>query len=444
MKRNLIFLLILLAFLAAGVAVWGMAPRVVVVSPASDVDPLLGQQPLQITFSRSMNTKSVEERLSSQPSQSGTVSWNQSQDSMTFVPSQPWPHGETFTLRLASGAKSKLGLPLFQTSVWRFEVSRSLLAYLWPADGEANLYTLNLETGETQRLSNYPNGVLDFDVSGDGLTLYYSVWHTSEESALYALNRLSGEVTPIIECQQSLCRSPKISPDGRYLAYEWIPQVADGVPTVRLYDLENHRSLAVGESDHFTENPVWASTGALAYYDATLQTFVFMNSESEVITTFPSETGGFGTWSAAGDAFITSEIIRTDDNHAPRHLLKFGLEGGTKQDFTQKNYLEDNNPVYSPDGALIAFERKCLEASCWSPGRQLWIMSSSGKRAHVLTNASDYNHTGVVWHPDGQRLAYVRYNNAQLSEPPEIWIVNRPGAEKTRLVINGYAPRWLP
>ncbi|MEA2008787.1 MAG: Ig-like domain-containing protein [Chloroflexota bacterium] len=444
MKRNLIFLLIILVILIAGVAAWGMAPRVVGVSPTSDNEPLLGKQPLQIVFSRPMNAESVEAHLSSQPPQTGTIFWNQSHDSLTFTPNQPWPHGETFTLRLDSGTKSKLGLPLLQSYTWNFEITSPVLVYLWPADGNSNLYTLNLETGESQTLTAYPNGVLDFDVSGDGLTLYYSVWHSSEESALYALSRLTGESSLILECVQSLCRSPKISPDGKYLAYEWIPQVADGVPGVRVYDLENHRSIAVGESRHFTENPIWSSTGWLAYYDHTLQAFVFTNLADGKTITLANETGGSGSWSPMGDAFITTEILQLEVNHAPRHLLKFSLNTETKQDFTLKNYLEDANPVYSPDGDFIAFERKCLEASCWSPGRQLWIMSSSGNRAYVLTDAPDYNHTGIVWHQDGQRLAYVRYNNAQISEPPEIWFVNRSGAQKTRLVINGYAPRWLP
>ena len=444
MKRNLVFLLIILFILAAGVAAWGMAPRVERVLPTSDAEPLLGEQPLQIAFSRPMNEKSVEAHFSVQPPQTGTISWNQSHDTLTFIPHQPWPHGETLTLCLDSGAKSELGLPLLQSYTWNFKITPPVLVYLWPADGNSNLYTLNLETGESQTLTAYPHGVLDFDVSADGLTLYYSVWHSSAESALYALSRLTGESSLILECVQSLCRSPKISPAGKYLAYEWIPQVADGAPSVRVYNLQSHRSMAVGEYGHFTENPAWSSTGWLAYYDHTQQAFVFTNLADGRTITHANETGGSGSWSPTGDAFVTTEIIYLVGDYAPRHLLKFNLAEGTEQDLTPKNYLEDANPVYSPAGDLIAFERKCLEASCWSPGRQLWVMSSNGNRAYVLTDAPDYNHTGIVWHQDGQRLAYVRYNNAQLSEPPEIWVVNRSGSQKTRLVINGYAPRWLP
>ncbi len=443
MKRNLIFLLLISLLLAAGIAAWWMTPRIEEISPAPGSEPLLGEQPLQIAFSRPMNPESVEAHLSAQPPQAGAISWNQAQDSLAFIPRQAWPSGETLTLRLDAGAKAQRGLPLLQSHTWDFEISPNHLVYLWPADGNSNLYALNLETGDSQALTAYPTGVLDFDVSADGLRLYYSVWHSSEESALYAFDRLTGETLPLLECSQALCRSPRISPTSRYLAYKRIPQAADESPSLRLYDLENQYTIQVGEPGHFTANARWSSRGWLAYYDHTLQAFIFVDPAGEEIAAFPNETGASGDWSPGGDVFLTSEILYLEDGLAPRHLLAFSPETGLTRDFTLKDYLEDANPVYSP-GDHIAFERKCLVASCWSPGRQLWIMSSDGERAHPLTDAPDYNHTAFAWHPDGQRLAYVRYNNAQISEPPEIWVINRSGTGKTRLVINGYAPRWLP
>jgi len=444
MKRNLVFVLIILFFLTVGIVSWRMAPRVVEISPSPNGKPLLGEQLLQITFSRPMAAESVENHLSAQPPQSGTISWNHAQDSLTFTPHQPWPSGETLTLHLASGAKAHNGVPLLQSHTWDFEVSPSHLVYLWPADGNSNLYILNLKTGESQALTTYPTGVLDFDLSADGQTIYYSVWHSSGESALYVFDRLKGESSSILTCSQALCRSPKISPDGKYLAYEQIPQAADKLPSIHLYNLESLLSTSVGESEHFTEAPLWSSQRWLAYYDHTMQSFIFTDPGDEKYILFPNETGGSGSWSPAGDAFLTTEIFRLENDYAPRHLLKFNLTTETTQDLTLKDYLEDANPVISPNGDLIAFERKCLVESCWSPGRQLWIMSPDGEDAHPLTDAPDYNHTAIAWNPDGQSLAYVRYNNAQISEPPEIWAINRSGSQKIRLVINGFAPRWLP
>ncbi|MBS1249867.1 MAG: Protein TolB [Chloroflexi bacterium] len=443
MKNKLIALLIGLLF-TAGLVAWWMAPNVESVDPLPAAGPLQGKQALKITFTRPMQAEGVEERLALQPPQASEVTWNQSRTALTLTPHQLWPSGETLTLTLDSGAKSQRGLPLLRSHAWEFEISPAHLIYLWPADGDSNLYTLNMETGNNQALTTYPYGVLDFDISADGSKIYYSVWHSSEESAIYVFDRRTRETLPLLNCSLALCRSPKISPTGQFMAYERIPQAADIDPSIHIYNIENQLTSSVSESGHFAENPLWSSEGWLAFYDHTAQAFLFTNPSDGETVTFPNETGGSGSWSLMGDTFLATEIFLAGTGTASRHLLEFSLGTGLKRDFTPKNYLEDVNPVYSPDGDQIAFERKCLVASCWTPGRQLWVMSSDGEHARPLTDAPDYNHTKVVWHPNGQLLAYVRYNNAKLSEAPEIWTITRSGEENTRLVINGYSPRWLP
>jgi len=38
----------------------------------------------------------------------------------------------------------------------------------------------------------------------------------------------------------------------------------------------------------------------------------------------------------------------------------------------------------------------------------------------------------------------VRYNQAALSDPPEIWLLDTTGGEPLRLIINGFQPGWVP
>jgi Tol biopolymer transport system component len=71
-------------------------------------------------------------------------------------------------------------------------------------------------------------------------------------------------------------------------------------------------------------------------------------------------------------------------------------------------------------------------------------MDITDGQINQLTDEMDYHHTSFAWHPDGERLAFVRYNQAKLSEPPEIWMTNRDGTEKIRLIINGFSPSWIP
>jgi dipeptidyl aminopeptidase/acylaminoacyl peptidase len=113
-------------------------------------------------------------------------------------------------------------------------------------------------------------------------------------------------------------------------------------------------------------------------------------------------------------------------------------------DLSQGNFLEDLNPSFAPQGLSLAFSRKSLDPAEWSPGRQLWLLDLEDNQAKTLTTAVDFHHTSFAWHPDGNRLAYVRYNQAKLSDPPEIWLINRDGSENLRLIINAFAPSWIP
>jgi Tol biopolymer transport system component len=113
-------------------------------------------------------------------------------------------------------------------------------------------------------------------------------------------------------------------------------------------------------------------------------------------------------------------------------------------DLTQAIELEDSSPVYSPDGALIAFARRYLDSTRWTPGKQLWLMRSDGSEAHPLTQSGDYNHHDFAWSPDGKRLAYIRFNQTILTEPAELWLINADGSHPIELVKGGYSPQWIP
>ena len=126
------------------------------------------------------------------------------------------------------------------------------------------------------------------------------------------------------------------------------------------------------------------------------------------------------------------------------HLMLFNLGNGSVQDLTGNGLLEDAAPAFDPAARWLAFARRSIEEETISLGRQLWLVRPNGSSERPITDAPDFKHSNFVWHPEGEQIAYVRFNQVALTEPPEIWLIQASTGEALRLVIGGYAPAWVP
>lgn len=442
MAKRIVPAVVVLLVIFLGLSAWFLRPEVQTLQPAEG--PLHGRQPLQITFSRPMLPASVENHLEITPSPDLELTWDESYQILTVLPLEPWPPGSTAVITVSSGALARIRLPLLSTKKLEIPVSPTLLAYLWPADDTSSLYVFNPETGESRALIDHPEEIQDFTVSPDGLTVYFSSFSRVGESIIYRYDRLTNASLPLINCGQAVCQNPALSPDGTRLLYEQIDLQPELDPGIFLHSLEDGHSEEIGPpGDHLT-TPSWGPAGWFSYYNRSREAYHLINRSTGAQSTLPNQTGGSGTWSPAAPVFVTTEIFNLSDTLAPRHLLRYLPAEDALTNLTQDDFLEDANPVYSPSGSRLAFGRKSLDPARWTPGRQLWILEEDSGESFPLTAAVDYNHTGFNWDPTESRLAYVRYNQAKLSEAPEIWLIDLTSGGNYRLIINGFNPLWIP
>jgi Tol biopolymer transport system component len=61
-----------------------------------------------------------------------------------------------------------------------------------------------------------------------------------------------------------------------------------------------------------------------------------------------------------------------------------------------------------------------------------------------MTNDPLYNHYDFAWSPTGNRLAFVRFNQSTLTEPPEVWTIDPQTGQASQIILGGYAPQWIP
>lgn len=447
---RLLLLALLTALLVVVWVLWRNFPVVEEVSPAAGrlAPP---DSELRLVFSHAMITPTLIDRLRTEPPREGAYRWEA--ETLVFVPDTPWPPGVTVTAHLEPGARSTWRLPLTTGHRWSFRVSRPELVYLWPADGPADLYALEPEEGEIRRLTHASQGILDFQTLADGSALFYSAVNASGGADLHRYDRYNQSTQRVLRCVEAVCQTPRPSPDGTLLAYQRGAALEEVRPTrLQLLRLNGDPAVeTIATLSQPTRALSWSSDGRLAYYDAGQGAYQIYDPVSGERISLPNLTGEPGTWSPDGRAFVASEILLAPSGDTPSpeplnpsHLLRYNLSGGETEDLSRGLNLEDADPVFSPTREALAFARRFLDAPRWALGRQLWLMNPDGSGPRPLTDDPAFHHTDFAWSPGGERLAYLRFNQTTLTDPPEIWLIDADGENAIRLLIGGYAPQWIP
>ncbi len=458
-NRILIGAIIVILIVAAGSTIfaWKSKPTLQEIYPQTGAIEVPATSPIRLVFSRAMQEATVNERIKIEPPIEGSFSWDK--NSLTFTPNQPWPGGQLINLQLESGARatSWISFPMGKQS-WSFTTSGENLAYLWPSDGKADIYALNPLSGEIRQFT-FGMGVLDYSASRDGMMIYFSASNFQGGADLYRIDRTRLEGAPdkpyeaeeVLNCGIAQCRSPVVSFDSRYLAYEYVipaPSGDLGLAQIWLMDIVSVEQSPIGDAAHETVQPSWSTAGLLAYYDRTSSRYEVVNPITLMRIRLPNQTGQPGVWNPAGEYYLAPEISYLQaaggSEMGMSHLIRYNVQGNTMEDLTGEYKVEDVEADYSPDGSLISFTRKYLDADNWSFGRQIWIMNADGTNPHAITDEADYNHYDLAWSRDRRMIGYVRFNQAKLSEPPELWMVNSDGSNPIQLVIGGYSPVWIP
>jgi hypothetical protein len=255
-----------------------------------------------------MDRVSVESRFGVSPEVPGRTSWED--NTLRFEPLEPWPAGQEIVVRLAAGSRSIRFLPMLQAFQGSFKTGEARLAFLWPADGTADLYLLTLSSGEWARLTQSEAGVLEYTPALDGSSIVYAALRTDGTSELRRLDLITQEDRLVLECPAaSRCQAPALSPAGDLLAYErfeWQTSDSGGrIPGPRqvwLLRLEQGAEpVQVPPPGQVTSSPVWSPNGLLSFYNDSLQAVGLIRPENLVaINMIPNGLGLLGAWSPIG------------------------------------------------------------------------------------------------------------------------------------------------
>jgi hypothetical protein len=452
---------LVLGFGAGAVLAW---PRVTDIVPVDGAQAVPATASIRLTFGSDMDQASVARAFSTSPGAEGTITWEGRR--FSFTPDAPWPPDAAVSVRLAAGAVSTLGLPILRDAAWTFHTGQPRIAYLFPADGAADLYLKGLDDTEATRLTETPLGITEAQVGRRGTAIVYLALRADTGSDVRLLDLMTGEDDLIHTCAAGLtCRAPALSPDGMMIALAQAALVAGvngpapGMSRVWILSTGSEAPFALGPADHVTSLPAWAPDGRLCYHDATLGAQVVVDprqgADAPVLAFLANDLGAQAAWAPDSRSLVFPEIALLPESEAGgdsetaaffSHLIRGEIPSAVLTDLSARNavLVEDASPAFSPDGAWLAFARKSLETRQWTPGRQLWIMTAEGDAARALTDDPMMNHSALDWRSDSQALVYMRFDTSAPHQPPEIWWLSLPDGEARLLAAGGYQPRWIP
>lgn len=467
-SRLLLSVLIVVGGLLAGLllaAVWA-APRVEQVVP-STLGPSTAS--LRLSFTRPMDQASVEAAFSVEPARPGGLRWIG--NTLIFTPDRPWEEQTVVASRLARGARSQRGLPLIGARAWSFRVEAPQLLYLWPSGGHADLYAAAPDSSEPERLTESDHGVREYAVGGMGSVVVYAAVRSDGQTDFWQLDPAGGDDHLLYACPvDSQCGSPSVSEDGEQLAFEQADnrpgpgaEPVKGMRRVMVVPMAGGDPVRVSPEDHLAMLPVWAPDGKLAYYDATLRASVVVapvdGTPTAVLAYVPNDLGLTGVWSADSSFLVFPEIAFLSEPEGEitpaseetegafySHLVRAEVPSLVVMDVSAPSgdLVEDASPALSPDGEWLAFGRKYLDVERWTLGRQIWLARPDGSEARQLLDEPSYTHSALVWSADSKRLAYMRLNQADLGQPPEVFVLDVQAGAPQLVRAQAYSPQWLP
>ncbi len=169
-------------------------------------------------------------------------------------------------------------------------------------DGYTHIFVLPAEGGTARQVTrgSYNHGAPAW--TPDGSTLIFSANHHENretepnDSEIHALSIATGEMTTLTD-RHGPDNGPRVSPDGRMIAYTGFDDRYQGYQLTHLYIMNSDGSnprLVTGNLDRSVQNPQWSSDGRRIYfqYDDEGNTRIASATADGEITNLAEDIGG--------------------------------------------------------------------------------------------------------------------------------------------------------
>ena len=277
------------------------------------------------------------------------------------------------------------------------------IVFISRRDGNREIYVMDADGGNQQRLTNNPHGDWRPSWSPDGKHIVF-VSERDGNREIYVMDADGGNPQNLTNNPHG-DSNPSWSPDGKRIVFSSNRDghVIAGIPTYEIYvmDADGGNQQRLTNNRHNDDHPSWSPDGKRIVFDA-------------------RRNGHFRNdlWG------ITSEIYVMDTD-------------GRNQLNLTNNRSNDWSPSWSPDGKRIVFTMSDEN------GTEIYVMDADGRNQLNLTNNRS-NDRWSSWSPNGKRIAFA----SDRDRPPDfdIYVMDADGSNPQNLTNNPQLeghPAWF-
>ena len=270
-------------------------------------------------------------------------------------------------------------------------------------DGNSEIYVMDADGGNLQRLTNHPDGDFHPSWSPDGKWIAFLSRRDQVRSKhgiaaeIYVMDAGGGNPQRLTNDPHDDYH-PSWSPDGKQIAFA---SVRDGNTDIYVIDADGGNEQRLTNNPLYDYSPSWSPDG-------------------ERIVFIARREGHFRK-----DFDLTHEIYVMD------------ADGGNEQRLTE-NRRYDFSPSWSPDGKRIAFasDRKGDFVNY-----EIYVMDADGANLQRLTN-NRHHDWYPSWSPDGKQIAFASRRDGNY----EIYVMDADGGNQKNLTNHpedDEAPAWF-
>ena len=291
------------------------------------------------------------------------------------------------------------------------------IAFTSNRDGDYEIYVMDINGGNPQKLTNHPHPDIDPSWSPDGQRIAFMSArdghvddaHGSPIYEIYVMDA-DGKNPKNLTNSPHYDMSPSWSPDGQRIAFASDRGALDGEEPTLSFDVyvmntDGSNPQRLTNDPHNDRDPSWSPDSKRIVFSARREGH------------FRDNLGN-----------ITYEIYVMD------------VDGGNEQRLTE-NRKNDWEPSWSPDGERIAF---ASDRKGDLQNFEIYVIDADGGNEQRLTENRIIDRN-PSWSPDSKRIAFASYEPGAW-ETLEIYVIDTDGGNLQRLTNNPNAdvgPAWL-